>query len=254
MIGMRGLLRTRRLFSLACRRENQTIAGSFTHDTVWDGKVAPRATLEIPRRIDPTALQELITSGVFGAGITVDLPDPARFTSLPPETGTLPVVSTTAACRWNAPTGSLTQRLGDCLKAGDKAWLLVGGDQKSWRNPSPKRPDALELLDVAMRVRKQSGREDPPKVWCVANPLGDTSREAARLAEKFAHGAELVVTQPLLLRTRVEQFWAETEREGLAHKPKLVGIAVPSSMTSLGKWLKICEVSEQDEEAEALVG
>ncbi|KAK3255476.1 hypothetical protein CYMTET_35341 [Cymbomonas tetramitiformis] len=263
---LHALLHTARISSTTTSiQRGAELAGRGQDAGIWGGEIAPRATLEVPSRGRPAAVSALLQGGVFGALVHSDLPDPGRFSrNTPPTLGllpdgvALPEVSTTAACRWGAPTGDLARRLRERTMAGDRARLLVGGNNELWRNPVPRRfvPDVLELLSEAQKVRRQLALEgaSTPALWCAVNPLAeDPGLEAARLAAKVAGGAEVVVTQPIgLLGERADRFWAAAAREGVV-VPILAGVRVPSGLKAVEQWLQECGVDMGASDVTALL-
>mmetsp|Transcript_13177 Transcript_13177/g.25142 ORF Transcript_13177/g.25142 Transcript_13177/m.25142 type:complete len:357 (+) Transcript_13177:557-1627(+) len=235
-------------------------------DNIWHPGVAtPRASLEVPRIGERPSVRALLSGGSFGAAVTVDFPDPGRFIRKSPNDGNrfvgeegppnnlLPEVSTTAACRWGAPTGDLALRLRERVRAGDRALLLCGGDQSRWRNPDPKFPDVFQLYHTAREVLREF--HDPPPIWCTSNCLAeDPSREAARTVQKLEAGATVIVTRPAgMLVQRAEKYWAALARAGVTGVPILVTISVPPGRIAVENWLKMCGVSHSSSEAQQLL-
>eukprot|EP00887_Chlorella_sp_A99_P006191 scaffold3.g6191.t1 len=109
---------------------------------------------------------------------------------------------------------------------------------------------SFDILRLASEMRAAGELPSTLSLWAVENPA---LNPVVRLAAKADAGAQVVVTQPLLLWER-GRAWAEAAAAaGLTQRVRLVvGVPIVSSAANLDFWLRLCDV-RQLPEAQALL-
>lgn len=119
------------------------------------------------------------------------------------------------------------------------ALLLVSGSHPARGLPLKALgyPDSIDMLQEAFRMRHRGDLPSTVSLWAVENPL----LSPERLHRKLSAGAEVILTQPPLIRQPAETWFDTAARfaEG-TNAQILVGIPMASSRRNLEFWTQLC--------------
>eukprot|EP00210_Caulerpa_lentillifera_P003688 g3521.t1 len=225
--------------------------------TKWSLRARRFVTLEVPAKDLSSEFKTLSTQECFSGFITPDLPKHSKFSDLFTikkwqHVWDISPISFRKEGAINAKTIAVQARSKKFLLQLMKhygenveALLCLSGDSYLRKLPFAQwcLQDSLWILEQTKILKERGDLPKALQLWAVANPNKLTALD--QLQYKIDRGAEVIVTQPPLLRDNFENWLHNVMMKQLDKEVQiLIGIPIITSFTMMKFWCTLAEIPE----------